>query len=307
MGEDTMRWLICGSVPDAAFPLTRCAWRFSTGTLMPEGADAPPLAVQRGTPALIAAACLTCRASGAAMPEALLAGDTGSGEGSRRLYDYLSRRLEESAAAGDPLPDGLTFHYLYPDADGHNRVLMAVQGLSRRPLLVADAGYMYVAKMSGYAAEYDVFTPDAGELAFLADENAPHPFYTRGFLLAEENDVPGLIRRAYAAGNAARFLLAKGASDRIARDGEILGEVDSPSTPALEAVGGTGDLVTGILTGLLASGLPLREACFGAARAARLAGSLAAPTPATQIAEILPFVPEALAGTGLCPFPGADV
>ena len=102
-------------------------------------------------------------------------------------------------------------------------------------------------------------------------------------------------------------LLQAGASDRIARDGEILGKVDSPSTPALEAVGGTGDLVTGILTGLLASGLPLREACFGAARAARLAGSLAAPTPATQIAEILPFVPEALAGTGLCPFPGADV
>jgi len=35
--------------------------------------------------------------------------------------------------------------------------------------------------MSGNAQSFDLFTPDAGELAFLADEEAPHPFYTRGF------------------------------------------------------------------------------------------------------------------------------
>jgi hypothetical protein len=53
---------------------------------------------------------------------------------------------------------------------------MALNEVNPRPLLCADAGYMYVAKMSGYAASYDLFFPDAGELAFLADENAPHPY-----------------------------------------------------------------------------------------------------------------------------------
>ena len=81
---------------------------------------------------------------------------------------------------------------------------------------MADAGYMYVAKMSGYAASYDLFTPDVGELAFLADEKAPHPFYTRGFLLHEEERVPELILRAYHHENAARHLLVKGRCDRVA-------------------------------------------------------------------------------------------
>ena len=73
---------------------------------------------------------------------------------------------------------------------------MAAQALAVPPIMVADAGFMYVAKMSGYADAYDLFTPDLGELAFLADEKAPHPFYTRGFLLAREDDVPPLLQRA---------------------------------------------------------------------------------------------------------------
>ena len=52
----------------------------------------------------------------------------------------------------------------------HNRILLAIEDLPVRPLLMADDGYMYVAKMSGYAASYDLFTPDVGELAFLSDE-----------------------------------------------------------------------------------------------------------------------------------------
>ena len=54
-----------------------------------------------------------------------------------------------------------------------------------------------LAKMSGFASAYDLFTPDVGEMAFLADEAAPHPSYTRGFLLQEEERVPELIQRAY--------------------------------------------------------------------------------------------------------------
>ena len=67
-----------------------------------------------------------------------------------------------------------------------------------------------------------------------------------------------------------------------------------PTRTRIFAIGGTGDMVTGIVTGLLAGGMDLPQAALTAARAARYAGSLAAPTPATQIAEILPFVPQAL-------------
>lgn len=284
-----MAWMICGTVPDPAFPLVRGRWRLEGNHLHFAEGDLPPLGVHRGTPALLATALLTCETMRAEPPAALLAGDIGTGEGSRNLYSRLAASLPDS-----PPLQGITFHYLFPDLDGHNRVLMALETLHPRPVLVADAGFMYVAKMSGYADAYDLFTPDAGELAFLADEKAPHPFYTRGFLLSGEEDVPELVRRAYDHGNAARFLLVKGKTDRLVQEGRIFAEVAEPQVPALEPIGGTGDLVTGLVTGLLAAGLEMPRACLLAARAGRLVGLAAAPTPATRIAELLPFLPEAL-------------
>ena len=231
---------------------------------------------------------LACAALNFPPPRLLLAGDTGSGAGSRAVYAHLEDCLPALA------PRGLTFHYLFPDVDWHNRLLLAISALPVRPLLAADAGYMYVAKMSGYADAYDLFTPDAGELAFLADEKAPHPFYTRGFLLAADEDIPSLVERAYQHGNAARFLLIKGKVDLLVEGGRFLGDVSEPQVAALEPIGGTGDLVTGLVTGLLAGGMEMSQACLTAARASRITGLLANPTPATQIAELLPFLPEAL-------------
>ena len=269
-----MAWMICGTVPDASFPLTGGRWRLDGGFLHAEGGGIAPLSVQRGTPALLGTALLTCETLGVEPPTALLAGDIGNGDGSRKLYSRLAASPSLSGVRG------ITFHYLFPDLDGHNRVLMALEETDPKPLLVADAGFMYVAKMSGYADAYDLFTPDAGELAFLADEKAPHPFYTRGFLLAADKDIPSLVERAYQHGNAARFLLIKGKVE--------------PQVAALEPIGGTGDLVTGLVTGLLAGGMEMSQACLTAARASRITGLLANPTPATQIAELLPFLPEAL-------------
>ncbi|MBR5051335.1 MAG: sugar kinase, partial [Desulfovibrio sp.] len=60
------------------------------------------------------------------------------------------------------------------------------------------------------------------------------------------------------------------------------------------AVGGTGDIVTGIVSGLLAHGMPMPEACTRACWTARRAGELACATPATQVAEIIPSIPQAL-------------
>jgi NAD(P)H-hydrate repair Nnr-like enzyme with NAD(P)H-hydrate dehydratase domain len=167
----------------------------------------------------------------------------------------------------------------------------------QRPLLIADAGFMYAAKMSGYAARWDIFTPDAGELAFLADEKAPHPFYTRGFLLAEGQDAPELARLAHEHGDSSRFLLIKGRRDLVVEQGRVVAQTEAPSLPYMEPIGGTGDLVTGLLTAYALAGRPEHEACLSAAQAARFTGEAAQPTPATAVAELMPFIGEGIRRT----------
>ncbi len=295
-----MSWLICGSVPDEDFPLCMGEWRVDGNRLVPKDVSVcgkqrpiPSVPILRGTPALAAAAILALEALGSQPPLILLTGDCGSSVGSVKLYEFLSSWL---SAADSSQVNGLTFHYLFPSVDGHNRILVALEERKdAMPALIADAGFMYAAKMSGYASRYDVFTPDAGELAFLADEKAPHPFYTRGFLLSEENSVEALAKRAYEHGDSARLLLVKGASDIIMEDGREVARVTEPCLPFMEPVGGTGDLVTGLLTAFAASGKPLREACMLAAQSARCVGELTDPTPATSIAAFMPFVPAGVA------------
>jgi len=276
---------VAGTVPRQDFPTLM-------GTVSLQGTDlhlaGRRVPVARGTPALLAAAVMTGEVLGQAAPTAFLAGDVGQGDGSRRLYEYLTRHLPQASFAA------IAFHYLLPDVDWHNRVLFAVGEMSPRPLLIADAGFMYVAKMSGQAGEYDLFTPDAGELAFLADETAPHPFYTRGFILHEDNRVPDLIARAYAHHNAAGYLLVKGTIDYLAGPQGILATVAQPHNEAMEAIGGTGDTLTGIVAALIAGGWQVDRAAMLAARTNRLAGSLAHPTPATQVVEIINYIPQAL-------------
>jgi ADP-dependent NAD(P)H-hydrate dehydratase / NAD(P)H-hydrate epimerase len=277
--------LIVGTVPEPEFPLTEGEARLSGPDLQVEGREIP---VHRGTPALLAAAAATLAHLDQPPPFTCLAGDTGLGQGSRLIYEHLVRTLPGRAYRV------ICFHYLQPDVDWHNRVLFAVQEMHPKPLLMADAGFMYVAKMSGQAGEYDLFTPDAGELAFLADETAPHPFYTRGFILHEDNQVPDLIARAYAHQNASRYLLVKGETDYLADSRGVLATVAEPRIEALEAMGGTGDTLTGIAAGLIAAGCDLESAALLAARVNRLAGLLANPTPATQVAEIIKHIPMAL-------------
>ena len=245
--------------------------------------------VNRGTPALVAAAIAAGEVLGNAPPFIYLAGDTGTGRGSRTLYAHLTQHLPKERF------EVVTFHYLQPDVDWHNRVLFAVEEMKPRPVLIADAGFMYAAKMSGQAGAYDLFTPDAGEIAFLADEEAPHPFYTRGFILHEDNRVPELITRAYEHDNAARVLLVKGRQDYIASRGGVLAVVDQPLVEALEPVGGTGDTVTGIVSALVASGMSVPDSAVLAAKVNRLAGLYANPTPATQVMEIIKHIPKAIA------------
>lgn len=276
---------IMGTVPSDAFPLTE-------GTAVMNGKrlqiGSVVIDVNRGTPALVAAAAVAADTLGRPGPFVCLAGDTGTGKGSRHLYRHMTAALPGNSFRT------IVFHYLQPIVHWHNRLEVILEALSPRPTLIADAGFMYVAKMSGRASIYDLFTPDVGELAFLADEEAPHPFYTRGFILHEENRVPDLIARAYRHGNAARHLLVKGARDYLADDKGILETVDSPAEEAMEAMGGTGDTLTGLVSVLIDSGMSIRDAAPAAMKTNRLAGRLARPTPATRIGEVIRHIPQAL-------------
>ncbi|QTA89399.1 NAD(P)H-hydrate dehydratase [Desulfonema magnum] len=276
---------IVGTVPDENFPLVAGEVSLKGDRICIQNESVP---VNRGTPALLAAAIKTSEVSGQSLPFGFLVGDTGRGTGSRRLYEYLEKRVCDFEFKT------IAFHYLQPDVDWHNRVLFAIQEMRPQPLLIADAGFMYAAKMSGQSEAYDLFTPDAGELAFLADEEAPHPFYTRGFILHEENHVPELIARAYAHKNAAKHLLIKGKKDYIVSRQNILETVDSPVAKTMETIGGTGDTLTGIVTMLAGSGMEISNACVIAARVNRLAGYNSNPTPATQISDIISHISNSL-------------
>jgi hypothetical protein len=277
---------VVGTVPIQDFPLLAGMVSLNEDRICIQGKQIP---INRGTPALLAAAVQTGEFLGQPAPFGYLVGDIGLGDGSRRLYEYLTRHLGQ----GDF--HTLTFHYLQPDVDWHNRVLFAVEEMVSRPILIADAGFMYAAKMSGQSGQYDLFTPDVGELAFLADESAPHPFYTRGFILHDENRVPDLIARAYAHDNASRYLLVKGRQDYLATPQGIQGTVNYPNEDALEAIGGTGDTLTGIVAALIDAGMEIGPAAIRAARINRYAGRYAELTPATQVLDLIRHLPQAMA------------
>jgi len=276
---------IVGAIPDQDFPLVTGLVSLKDNAISIQGQQIP---VSRGTSALLAAAIKAGELQGQPAPYGFLVGDIGVGVGSRRLCDYLAKHLGKSDFRT------ITFHYLQPNVRWHNRVLSSVEQMTKRPILVADAGSMYAAKMSGKAEAYDLFTPDIGELAFLADEQAPHPLYTRGFILHEETRVPELITRSYTHNNAARHLLVKGETDYVTNQNGIQATIDYPIVEAMEAIGGTGDTLTGIVVALIAAGMEISEAATVAARANRLAGYYAKPTAATQVAEIVSYIPGAL-------------
>lgn len=276
---------IAGTVPEEDITLLTGEVTMEGNNIRINGRCIP---VDRGTAALIGAAVKTAEVIGAPLPYGYIAGDIGRGVGSRNLYKHLVDTFAESVF------DTVTFHYLQPIVHWHNRLQQVIRDMERRPVLIADAGFMYVAKMSGHAPMYDIFTPDVGELAFLADETAPHPFYTRGFILHDENRVPDLIARAYEHNNAARHLLVKGKADYLADREGVRCEVANPSEEVMEAIGGTGDTLAGILSALISSGMETEKAAAFAMKANRLAGSYARPTPATQIINIIELIPRAL-------------
>ena len=283
--------LLAGTIPDQDLSLALGPAQLQGESIAIGGRCFP---LNRGTAAMIGAVCATADFFGDTAPECVVGGDIGTRAGSRELYRHLIKHLPKTHA------DTLCLHYIIPDIGLHNQVLTAVRKMKTKPVLVADAGFMYVAKASGQAPFYDLFLPDLGELAFLADEKASHPAYTRGFLTRLEQDPQQLIAKTSGFGNAAQHLCVKGRIDYICRQGVIIENIGEPVIEELEPIGGTGDTITGMVAALVHHGYTIHDACAAACRANRIAGMLARPTPATQIHEIISKIPEALEQVMCC-------
>ncbi|MGB5216962.1 MAG: NAD(P)H-hydrate dehydratase [Smithella sp.] len=278
--------LICGTIPQDNPALIKGEAVFEKERLFVQDSEIPCV---QGTAALISAACLTARHLNGAKPRVVLAGDTGHGKGSRLLYDYLIQNLATMH------PDILLMHYILPVMGLMKKVHAAASTCRKMPVMMADASSMYAAKAAGLAPKFDIFTPDACEMAFLADPEAIHPAYISHHLFSSEiTQVPELIKTAYQQKSAAKTLIVKGATDHVVEDGKITFTISAPDLPALEAIGGTGDTISGMVGAMIDAGLSHHDAAVAALKANRMAGEIAKATPATKIRQIVDAIPEAL-------------
>jgi len=274
--------LIAGTVPVKDMPLTFGKAGSEGDFLVVDGQRIP---CTQGTAAMVSAALATTEYLKLEAPQVLLAGDIGQGKGSREIYEYLIENVAELA------PEVLALHYWLPDMAQTRRLCAAIDKCASRPVLIADAASMYSAKAAGLAEAFDIFTPDAAEMAFLADPDATHPAYVRFMLFNNMERIPELINSAYQHKNAARLLLVKGAVDYVVRDGEVLAAVTEPDVPVMEAIGGTGDTITGVVSAFVYAGLEPHEAAIISARANRMAGKVAEVTPATRVRRVIDHFP----------------
>jgi NAD(P)H-hydrate repair Nnr-like enzyme with NAD(P)H-hydrate dehydratase domain len=240
----------------------------------------------QGTGAMVSAALATTDYLKLESPHVLLVGDIGQGKGSRQMYEYIIDRVAELS------PEVLALHYCLPDMSLTRRLCEAVEKCKKRPFMIADAASMYAAKAAGLAGVFDVFTPDSTEMAFLADTEATHPAYIARHLFDTDiEQTPILVDIARKHDNLPKLLLVKGATDYVVDEGDILATITEPNVPELEAIGGTGDTITGLLAAFVYTGLEPRDAAVIAARTNRMAGKFARATPATRVKQIVDQFP----------------
>jgi len=276
--------LISGTVPIKGLPLTIGEVRLEEEFL---GLNDIKIPCTQGTAALISAALAATEYLKLDPPQVLVVGDNGEGRGSRLLYEYLIKNIP------DLLPDVLVLHYCLPIMDLMRKLVESVERCFKKPIMIADAASMYVAKAAGLATKFDIFTPDATEIAFLADPDATHPAYINKHLFdTDVTRTPELVDAAYQLKGAAKLLLVKGTIDYVVRDGEIIDTITEPDIPELEAIGGTGDTITGLVAAFAYAELELHEAAIIAARANRMAGKFAQATPGTKVWQIISQFPD---------------
>ena len=288
-------FLIAGTFPYKDLPLTVGEVGAEDEFLVVDGYRLPCI---QGTGAMISAALAVTDYLKLDRPQVVVAGDIGEGKGSREIYEHLIQNVKAVS------PQVLALHYWLPNVALTRRLCEAIDKCATRPIMIADAASMYSAKASGLASCFDIFTPDATEMAFLADSNATHPAYIARHLFDTDiTQTPKLVTATCQNNGAAKLLLVKGAIDYVVCNGEIVETVDEPDVPALEAIGGTGDTITGLVSAFAYAGLELHEAAIIAAKSNRMAGKLARVTPATKVGQLIKQFP-AVFNEYLCEWSG---
>lgn len=271
--------LLVGAIPDKGFPLTIGEVSAEDGSLKVKESW---FSATQGTGAMISAALVTSNYLKLEPPHVLVAGDIGDGSGTREIYKHLTDNICQIS------PKILVLHYCQPIMALMKRLCQATKECMPRPLMIADAGAMYAVKGAGLAKDFDILTPDPSEIAFLADPLATHPAYMAEHLFScEPINIPEQIKEAYKNDSAATYLLVKGKIDYVARDGQIIDSINEPDIPTLEAIGGTGDTITGLVSAFIHAGYKPHHAAVLAARTNRMAGRYAKPTPATKVKGII--------------------
>lgn len=242
--------------------------------------------IERGTAAMVASCAQVCSFYNLEMPLCIFGGDVADGKGTDLMFQEVNSNI------GNYDPDLITLHYMFPKIKYGEPFIHKIESLLKKPQLIADAGGMYLMKTISKSYFFDVFTPDQGELYFLADEFAPHPLYVRSDLLNENISVESLINSAYKNKNTAKTTIIKGAVDSIYTDNVKVKELRQPNIPAMEAIGGTGDTITGMLSALRY--MNTQGADYKALVLNRLIGELIKCSPATQISEFIKAIPGAL-------------
>jgi NAD(P)H-hydrate repair Nnr-like enzyme with NAD(P)H-hydrate dehydratase domain len=275
--------IIAGTVPVQGLPLTFGEVK-TDGELL--SVDGKVFGCTQGTGAMISAALAATTHLKLDAPKVLIAGDIGTGKGSREIYQYLIDNIERLS------PQILALHYWLPDMAQTRQLCVAIDNCQQRPILIADAASMYAAKAAGLAEKFDVFTPDATEIAFLADPNATHPAYIARHLFETDiRQAPELAETAFKNHGAAKLMLIKGSIDYVFQNGKIIAEINEPNIPEMEAIGGTGDTISGLMAAMIYTGLEPEEAAIIAARANRMAGKYAGATPASKVKQIIDCFP----------------
>ena len=281
--------VLVGTIPIEDMPLTHGNCKYDGNKLTIGDYVLENEYVTIGTAAMISAASATCQALGIKEPYAVTIGDTGMGAGSFKMFEFLNKEVVNLK------PKVLTIHYILPSREQIIELVDTVNNMKEKPFFIADAGALLSAKAIKLSRKFDLFTPDPGELSFLADPDAAHPAYVQHFIFeVDDTDIARLSKEAYDNEDTPRYVLVKAAVDHIVVDGEVVGVIKEPLIPALEAIGGTGDTITGIVSALIYSGLEPADACIKAAQINRFMGELASPTPATGIAKLINHLPEAI-------------
>lgn len=242
--------------------------------------------IERGTAAMAASCLQVCIFYGLPMPLCVFGGDISDGKGTDMMFQEVNANIDRFD------PDVITLHYMFPKIAYGEPFVNKVSSLLKKPQIIADAGGMYLMKTISRSQLCDVFTPDEGELLFLADEFAAHPLYVRSDLLRQVRNTDALVESAYWHKNAARTLVVKGAVDRVYKDGRMVKQCREPNIPAMEAIGGTGDTITGMLSGLRYRKDDDSE--YKALIVNRLIGKKLNCTAATQIGEFIAAIPAVL-------------